>query len=331
MTSRSILLVDDEASILESLGWALRKNGFRVTTATGGQEALDHLGRCRFDLVITDLSMAIVDGIGVLKHAKSLQPDIAVIILTGYGNVPSAVKAMQLGADDYLQKPCDIADLLNRARRSFERQDLVAELRDRNEHLRREVAARKIVEIQLKQSRDTLEQTVAERTQELAESLAEMKNLCHRLLIREEEIGKKNRELEEINTTLSVLLKRRDQEQTNVRKEIAAKAQALVLPLLNRIQGTVKGLNKDYLETAQSHLADILSENQHDAALTNAKLSPRELQVVHCIRQGKSSKEMADLLGLSERTVTTYRGNIRKKVRIKNKKTNLKIFLTSLL
>lgn len=331
MNNRSILLVDDEASILESLGWALEKSGFRVTTATGGQEALDHLGMCRFDLVITDLSMAVVDGIGVLKHAKSLHPDIGVIILTGYGNVPSAVKAMQLGADDYLQKPCDIADLLNRARRSFERQDLVAKLRDRNEHLQREIAARKIVEIQLEQSRGTLEQTVAERTAELSESLAEMKNLLQRLLTREEEIGKKNRELEEINTTLNVILKRRDQEHTDVKKEIAAKTQALVLPLLKRVQGTVKGSAKNYLETAQTHLIDMLSEHRHDATLTNAKLSPREVQVVHCIRQGKSSKEMADLLGLSERTITTYRGNIRKKVMIKNKKTNLKKFITSLL
>ena len=149
MNNKSILLVDDEENILASIGWVLEKNNFRVTTATNGRQAIDLLRANHYDLVITDLIMTEVDGIAVLKQAKSCNPDAAVIILTGYGDVGSAVETLKLGAEDYLQKPCDIDDLLNKARRSFEKQDLVAKLRQQNEQLKNEIAARKIIEQEL--------------------------------------------------------------------------------------------------------------------------------------------------------------------------------------
>ncbi len=161
---KTILLVDDEEAILTSIGWALEQNDFRVTTASDGQKAIDRLRAGRYDLMITDLLMPVVDGLGVLKQAKRLHPDIGVIILTGHGDIGSAVHSLQLGADDYLLKPCDMDDLLSKARRSFERQDLVARLRVRNERLKGEIAARKVVEKKLQQSQSGLERQVTERT-----------------------------------------------------------------------------------------------------------------------------------------------------------------------
>lgn len=331
MSNKSILLVDDEENILASIGWVLKKNNFKVTTASSGREAIDILRTRCFDLVITDLIMAELDGIAVLKQAKSLYPDIGVIILTGHGAVGSAVKAIKLGADDYLQKPCDIDDLLNKANRSFEKQDLVAKLREQNERLKKEISARKNTELKLQEARDNLEQQVEDRTAELTSTVEKLKTTLKTLLTREQELQEKNLELHDTNTALSIILKRRDLEHGDIRKEIATKTVEMVLPLLKKAQNQVTGSAKDYMETAQANLLDVFSQHPHDSVLTNAKLAPRELQIIHYIRQDKTSKEIADILDLSVRTVESYRDNIRKKLRIKNQKKNLKKFLTSLL
>jgi len=331
MSNKSILLVDDEEIILASLRWLLEKNNFMVTTATSGREAIDYLRSKRFDLVVTDLIMPKVDGVAVLKMAKSRYPDIGVIILTGYGDVSSAVETLKLGADDYLQKPCNIDDLLSKARRNFEKQDLVAKLRDQNEQLNSEIATRKATEKKLQEARDNLERQVEARTAELSDTVNELKTVLKTLLVTEKELREKNRELYDTNTTLSTMLKRRDREHDDLRKEIASKTIGMVMPLLKKAQNQTTGSAKDYMETAQANLLNVFSEHSHDIALSNAKLAPRELQIIHYIRQDKTSKEIADLLDLSVRTIESYRENIRKKLRIKNQKKNLKKFITSLL
>ncbi len=329
MSNKSILLVDDEENILTSIGWALEKNNFKVTTAINGKEAIELLRNNHYDLVITDLIMPKVDGMAVLKQAKTIHPDIGVIILTGYGDVRSAVETLKMGADDYLQKPCDIQEVLNKAKRSFERQDMVIKLRNQNEQLKAEITARKKIELQLQQSQASLEQQVKTRTTELTHTVDELQTVLATLLKREKELQEKNRELHDTNTTLSVLMKRREKELREIRQEIAAKTVETVLPLLKKAQNKVSGLAKDYMATAQANLLDAFAEQPHDRLLIHAKLAPRELQIVHYIRQNKTTKEMADLLGLTVSTVESYRENIREKLRLKNQKINLKKFLTS--
>lgn len=330
MGDKSILLVDDEENILASIGWFLKKNHFRVTTAPSGREAIKTLKKQKFDLVITDLVMAEVDGIAVLKEAKSLDPDIGVIILTGYADVATAVKTLKLGADDYLQKPCDIDDLISKTRRSFEKRDLMGRLRNKNEQLKTAITAQKVAELKLQDSHDTLERQVEKRTSELSATLYELQTVLQAVVLKERELQKKNRELHDANAALNIMLKRREHEHIAIRKEIAAKTLEMVLPLLKKAYNMTSGAARQYIETAQVNLQDAFSKHRHDDILVNAKLSPRELQVVHYIRQGKTSKEIADLLGLSTSTVVSYRENIRKKLRVKNKKINLRKFVTSL-
>ncbi len=95
MRDYSVLLVDDDPLILKGTGGDLQKKGYRVTTASGGKEAIGFLLEKSFDLVITDLVMDEIDGIQVLKKTKELNPDTRVIILTGYGDLNSAIDAVR--------------------------------------------------------------------------------------------------------------------------------------------------------------------------------------------------------------------------------------------
>lgn len=135
MQNKSILLVDDEEIILNSIGMDLRQDQYNVTCAGSGEEAVHRLREHRYDLVITDLVMSKLDGIQVLKEAKKINTLTRVIILTGFGDMTSAVDALRLGADDYLLKPCEAEDLALRIQRCLEKGSLLDQLREQNEQL----------------------------------------------------------------------------------------------------------------------------------------------------------------------------------------------------
>jgi DNA-binding response OmpR family regulator len=100
-----ILLVDDEMTLGKGLEKILRKEGYTVDYATTGQGALDYFSMKPYDLLVADLRLPDIDGMEVIKRAKGKNPELPVIIITGYGSVPSAVGAMKLGVLDYLSKP----------------------------------------------------------------------------------------------------------------------------------------------------------------------------------------------------------------------------------
>jgi DNA-binding response OmpR family regulator len=124
MEKNSILLVDDDPFILEGIGADLENQGFKVIQADSGDRALELLTEFDFDLVVTDLVMEDVDGIQVLKKAKALNANTMVIILTGYGNMKSAIEALRHEADDYLLKPCESAELLYRVNQCLAKAEL---------------------------------------------------------------------------------------------------------------------------------------------------------------------------------------------------------------
>jgi two-component system, NtrC family, nitrogen regulation response regulator NtrX len=104
----SILIVDDEPSILQSLGGLLSDEGFEILTALNGYEALKIIDKEAPDLVLLDIWMPGIDGIETLKEIKKNNPYIQVIIITGHGNIETAVKATKLGAFDLIEKPLSI-------------------------------------------------------------------------------------------------------------------------------------------------------------------------------------------------------------------------------
>src|SRR5215467_12380689 len=105
--SGRVLIVDDEKGMRLALKALLGREGYEVETAGGGEEAIRCIDHGSFHVVITDLSMNGVSGMQVLEHARRLDPDLAVIMITAYGSEKIAVQAMKLGAVDYLPKPFD--------------------------------------------------------------------------------------------------------------------------------------------------------------------------------------------------------------------------------
>ncbi len=116
MTQTSVLIVDDEQLIRESLRLDLLDQGCRVDMAASGEEAVTMLEH-EYDLIVTDLIMEGMSGLDVLRAAKEQRPDQAVFILTGYGELDSAISALRLGADDYLLKPYNHEELILRVNR----------------------------------------------------------------------------------------------------------------------------------------------------------------------------------------------------------------------
>ncbi len=104
----SVLIVDDEPSILQSLGGLLSDEGFEIITASNGYEALKIIDKESPDLILLDIWMPGIDGIETLKEIKKDNPYIQVIIITGHGNIETAVKATKLGAFDLIEKPLSI-------------------------------------------------------------------------------------------------------------------------------------------------------------------------------------------------------------------------------
>ena len=102
---RRLLVVDDEPIALANLGRVLSKDGYEVATASSGASALRQLREKAFDVVLTDLKMQKVDGMQVLRRCKEIDPDVEVILVTGYAAIETAIEAMKHGAYHYLAKP----------------------------------------------------------------------------------------------------------------------------------------------------------------------------------------------------------------------------------
>jgi DNA-binding NtrC family response regulator len=103
-----VLVVSEEQGALQSMADTLTSRGYRVLTASGGSKALSLLARNTIHVVLTDLKMRRVSGLDVLRKAHAVDPNIAVIMMTRFGSIPSAVEAMRCGAYDYLTKPVNL-------------------------------------------------------------------------------------------------------------------------------------------------------------------------------------------------------------------------------
>ena len=129
-----VLIVDNDQTHAETVAEALESaDGYQCTVATSGPDGVKRIEEDTFDVIITDLMMNDVDGLGILKRSKEVLPDAEVVLVTGHGSIPSAVTAMQQGALNYLTKPLDIKELRAVAEKASEN----LRLRRTNEELAR--------------------------------------------------------------------------------------------------------------------------------------------------------------------------------------------------
>jgi DNA-binding response OmpR family regulator len=106
-----ILLVDNDEYLLKPLSDELTSFGYHISTAIDGDEAISHIKKSNYDLILLDIKMPKVDGFEVLRYVKKYFPAIKVIMLTGYADVTNALESKKLGADDFIGKPYDVEEL----------------------------------------------------------------------------------------------------------------------------------------------------------------------------------------------------------------------------
>lgn len=134
-----ILVIDDEENIRSTIEEFLSLNGYQVETAPSGKDGLDLLGRNSYDLVVSDLHMPDVDGLAVIEWIRETQPTLPVLVMTGHATVENTIRALRLGAYDYLLKPFRLDEIERTIENCLEKQRLErrnTELAAMNERLR---------------------------------------------------------------------------------------------------------------------------------------------------------------------------------------------------
>jgi len=152
----NILIIDDEKAIRKTLTEILSFEGYKIDEASDGEEGLKRFSEKSYDLVLCDIKMPKIDGIEFLEKAKGINADIPIIMISGHGNIDTAVEAVKKGAFDYISKPPDLNRLLITLRNATEKQDLVTQTK---------VLKRKVSKVQemvgesgpIKKIKDTIE------------------------------------------------------------------------------------------------------------------------------------------------------------------------------
>jgi len=131
----SILVADDEKGIREFLEITLKKEGYGVTLASNGAEAISLCEKKKFDIILADIKMPQGDGYTILRKVKKLHPDTIVIMITAYGSLESAIEAMKEGAFDYISKPFDVNDVKVLIQSALAKRDLKSEIQGKKSPL----------------------------------------------------------------------------------------------------------------------------------------------------------------------------------------------------
>ena len=313
-----ILVVDDETDIAVRLGEFLTEMAYEVVgIASSGEEAIRMADDLKPDLILMDIMMpGDLDGIAAAEEIKK-KMDVSIIFLSGYSESQLIERAKYVEPFGYIIKP-------------FQGGQIKAVI---------EISLyKRTMEAELKKARDELESRVEERTSELLvlneklrKEIEDRKHAEESLRERETELKNKKISLEEANTALKVILKRREEDKQELEEKILFNVKELVLPFLEKVKKSrLDPKQSSYIDILETNLNDIISPLLHRLSLTYKDFTPSEIQVANLVKEGKTTKEIADLLNSTTWTISFHRNNIRKKLGLKNKKTNLRSYLLSL-
>jgi signal transduction histidine kinase len=253
-----ILIVDDDENICRSLRLIFKKMGYEVETAGTGREAIEKAQERFFNLALLDIRLPDTAGIELLAPLKELHPDMAVILVTGYASLETAVQALNEGALAYITKPLNMDEVLATVREALEKQRLVMENRRLFQEVQRELAERKRAEEALKEYSGRLEEMVEQRTKELrdaqeqlirAERLAAISQLgasvCHEL---GNPLGVINNSVYYLNTMLGDA-DGKAKKHLNIMKREIVRAKKITSDLLSLTEGKKPTLQKIQINT----------------------------------------------------------------------------------
>ncbi len=194
----------------------------------------------------------------------------------------------------------------------------------------RDISARKKAEEALQQYHGQLEELVQERTAELADTNRRLKQQIEERKRAEAALRAQSSYLEEVNTALQVLLKKREEDKREMQENVLSNVKELVSPYLVRLKrGHLEPHQETMLEILQSNLDNIISPFISKLSSRYLNFTPTEIRVANLIKEGKTNKEIAELLLISKNTVLFHRHHIRTKLGLRNKKINLRTHLLS--
>ncbi len=188
----------------------------------------------------------------------------------------------------------------------------------------RDITQRHIAENRLKTMNEHLEQLVEERTAELQKEIAERTQA-------EQELAVKSNKLEEINTALKVLIRKRDVDQQTMEENIVTNIHNLVAPYIDKLKkGPVAPQHMTLINIIESNIRDIIAPFSQNLTSKQYGLTKTEIRIANMIKTGRRTKEIVGILNISKRTVEFHRKNIRRKLGLQNTKANLRTFLQSI-
>lgn len=310
-----ILAVDDNQKYLTSIAGLLENliPNCVVDTAQSGADGIQKAKRKKPDTILLDLHMPDLDGFEVCKRIKSDDSikHIPVIMLTGVGTeVESRVKGLEIGADAYLKKIIDSAELAAQIK-------AMLRIKEAEDDLRKEKRGQ--------------EDLVKEKTRALMGSEEKYRHANAELLEKESELQSKSHRLNEVNAALDVLLKKRDEDKSDFQENVMLNMKQIVLPHLERLQKSrLSEAQMTLVGLVESNINNIVSPFVRKLSSEFLNLTPMEIRVANLIKEGKTNKEIAELLTVSIHTIITHRKNLRYKLGLRNKKTNLRSYLLSL-
>ncbi len=281
-----VIVVDDDRMICENLIEILLDWGLDAIAFTSFGEALEGLGRNKCDIVLMDIF--ILDGCG-LDLISLIGDDSKVIVITGYADKETAIKALKLGAFDLLEKPFKNELLHHALARGFKS---------------------------------------LEGERESKRLIADLERSRSDLLLQQQRLENLNTQLLETNRALSIFVQNVEREREEIEKRIALKLRNLIIPMVERLKRdpSLKSYAQQ-LDMLTKQIEELTSGFSIDSRVAMA-LSFTELQIASLIKNGITTEEIARQLHIAESTVRTHRKNIRRKLKITNAQFSLRSYLS---
>jgi DNA-binding NarL/FixJ family response regulator len=257
------------------------------------------------DLILLDIIMPAMGGYEVCKRLKANRrtANIPVIFISGKSGEDDEAQGLRLGAVDYITKPFSPSIVKARVRTHLE----------------------------LKKYHNHLEDLVKERNIKLIEANKRLRKEIHERKEAETSLLVQSQHLEEVNTALKVLLKQREDDKRALEEAVVSNVKELIYPYIERLKEYRSRENqKTLLGILEANLNNIVSPFISKISSKILNFTPMEIKVANLVREGRTNKEIADLLFLSINTILVHRHHIRTKLGIKNKKANLRSHLLSL-